>query len=275
MARNTVIAWRDAVVASDLPASSRLVLLVLSTHMNAAGGSCHPGTRRLAQESGLSRNTVLDALKACIDDGWLEVEPGIGRRTNAYTAALPLWLSDRATTDDVVVQPPRHNGEAEKPVVARLRSRSGAIKPRSGATTAPKDVEDVTTEDETHTSTALELVLADEPAPDLFEAFWTTWPRKANKPTARRAWNNAIKRNTPAAIIAAAGRSAEHWQTQGTERRYIPHPATWLNGDGWDDDLVTNVINPRATRAATAASNVASYFSAADHWKPHAIGDGK
>jgi hypothetical protein len=27
----------------------------------------------------------------------------------------------------------------------------------------------------------------------------------------------------------------------GTERQFIPHPATWLNGERWEDELETEM----------------------------------
>ncbi|MFD8596991.1 hypothetical protein ACFV1L_18515 [Kitasatospora sp. NPDC059646] len=76
------------------------------------------------------------------------------------------------------------------------------------------------------------------PAADLFEAFWTAYPRKVGKGAARKAWAAALKRGAdPAAIAAAVPRHAAFWVAVGTEPRFVPHPTTWLNGERYDDEL--------------------------------------
>ncbi|MGW3166949.1 hypothetical protein ACWC9Q_29645 [Streptomyces sp. NPDC001142] len=78
-----------------------------------------------------------------------------------------------------------------------------------------------------------------QPASDdpQFAEFWAAYPRKVAKGTARAAWAKALKRGAdPAQVIAAATRSAAHHRTAQTETRYIPHPATWLNGERYDDE---------------------------------------
>lgn len=77
---------------------------------------------------------------------------------------------------------------------------------------------------------------------DRFDEFYGIWPKKVDKPAARRAWAKAVKRATPDVIIAAAVAYRDH--PHRPDRQYIRNPATWLNGDGWDDELPA----PRGTR---------------------------
>ena len=70
-----------------------------------------------------------------------------------------------------------------------------------------------------------------------FENFWNTYPRRVSKGHARRAWVGAIKKSEPEAIVAAAAKYAA--TMKGTEQKFIPHPATWLNGERWADQAVT------------------------------------
>ncbi|MEV0446094.1 hypothetical protein AB0I84_30805 [Streptomyces spectabilis] len=75
------------------------------------------------------------------------------------------------------------------------------------------------------------------PTPDAFDAFWAAYPRKVAKGTARTAWTKATKRGAdPTAIVAAATRHAALWRATHTEPRFIPYPATWLNGERYDDE---------------------------------------
>ncbi|MFB7617803.1 hypothetical protein [Kitasatospora sp. NPDC056181] len=78
------------------------------------------------------------------------------------------------------------------------------------------------------------------PPPDLFDAFWTAYPKKVGKGTARTAWTKALKRGAdPAAIVAAVPRHAAHWRATNTDPKFIPHPTTWINGERYDDELHT------------------------------------
>jgi hypothetical protein len=71
-----------------------------------------------------------------------------------------------------------------------------------------------------------------------FEEFWAAYPRKVAKAAARTAWaklapDDALR----AAIREAIRRSAagDQWNRDGG--RYIPHPATWLHGRRWEDEV--------------------------------------
>ncbi|MFI7014416.1 hypothetical protein [Streptomyces sp. NPDC050164] len=76
------------------------------------------------------------------------------------------------------------------------------------------------------------------PVPEGFDEFWAAYPRKVAKGTARTAWSKALKRGAdPAAITAAATRHAAQWRALNTSPQYIPYPATWLNGERYDDAL--------------------------------------
>ena len=85
--------WRQAVLHSALPATTKLVLLVLGCHMNDAGESCYPSTRTLANECGLSRQAVMEHLDRAREAGWVRVSRhGFGGqiwRRNEYAIAWP------------------------------------------------------------------------------------------------------------------------------------------------------------------------------------------
>jgi hypothetical protein len=68
-----------------------------------------------------------------------------------------------------------------------------------------------------------------------FDAFWSVYPRKVAKGHARKAFAKACKLADPSEIVGAAGKFA--YAMQDTEKQYVPHPTTWLNGERWDDDL--------------------------------------
>ena len=71
-----------------------------------------------------------------------------------------------------------------------------------------------------------------------FAEFWEAYPNKKAKKTAQKAWNKikptaALFEKIMTAIKIA--KESADWKKENG--RYIPHPATWLNGGRWDDEL--------------------------------------
>lgn len=69
---------------------------------------------------------------------------------------------------------------------------------------------------------------------ELFAEFWIYYPRKVGKVTARKAWDRARKRIDHATILTGCIDLAN--DPNLPDKQYIPHPATWLNRDGWEDE---------------------------------------
>lgn len=74
---------------------------------------------------------------------------------------------------------------------------------------------------------------------DSFNEFWLKYPYKANKPSALRAWNkinpdDSLKAQMFEAIEKAT--KSENWLKE--DGKYIPLPASWLNGHRWEDQIV-------------------------------------
>lgn len=68
-----------------------------------------------------------------------------------------------------------------------------------------------------------------------FEIFYSTFPRKAKKPDALKAYKAAIKDgHDPKIILAGAKRVAN--DPNLPEKQFIPYPASWLRATGWLDD---------------------------------------
>lgn len=67
-----------------------------------------------------------------------------------------------------------------------------------------------------------------------FGAFWAAYPRHTAKLDAQRKFVLAARRVDPQEIVTGAVKFAK--AVKGTEERFIPHPATWLNQGRWTDD---------------------------------------
>lgn len=79
--------------------------------------------------------------------------------------------------------------------------------------------------------------------PNGFARFWEAYPNKAAKRTGEAAYSRALKRiagpDPPAVILAGVARAklSRQW-IDG----FVPHPATWLNGNCWEDEPIENVV---------------------------------
>ncbi len=68
-----------------------------------------------------------------------------------------------------------------------------------------------------------------------FDEFWAAYPKKEAKPTALKAF---AKVTAPLELLLsaiAAQKKSEKWTKDGGQ--YIPMPATWLNGERWNDGV--------------------------------------
>ena len=88
-----------------------------------------------------------------------------------------------------------------------------------------------------------------EKGKQMFEEFWKVYPRKVAKAEARKAWaqTEKIRPSTDALIEAIRAQSqTEQWMRGNGQ--FIPHPATWLRGERWDDEIevkLPNVVNEK------------------------------
>lgn len=71
---------------------------------------------------------------------------------------------------------------------------------------------------------------------DDFEKFWTAYPRKTGKAQASKAWSK-LKPADRATAIDILPAHVAYWTRAGTATQFIPHPATWVNGRRWEDEL--------------------------------------
>ena len=71
-----------------------------------------------------------------------------------------------------------------------------------------------------------------------FESFWSMYPKKIAKANARKAWNK-LKVDGPLYTEIMKGltlhKKSRDWIKD--EGQFIPHPATWLNGRRWEDEV--------------------------------------
>lgn len=83
---------------------------------------------------------------------------------------------------------------------------------------------------------------------DDFEVFWSAYPRKVDKPAARKAFDKVdVSMEVLLKAIEEQKRSTQWTKNNGL---YIPNPANWLNGRRWEDAPVEEALHGQQARNA-------------------------
>lgn len=82
-----------------------------------------------------------------------------------------------------------------------------------------------------------------------FETVWGQYPRKVAKKEARGAWEK-LKPAQKEAAAAALPLHVEFWADR--EPQYIPHFATWIRAERWEDELTVKGVDVQALMRAIA-----------------------
>ena len=90
-----------------------------------------------------------------------------------------------------------------------------------------------------------------------FEEFWVLYPRKEGKGAAKKAWGKAVgslkktEADPERFLKEMTQRYRNHIDLRPSrDRKFVPHAATWLNGERWTDDFlqeekVTGSLSPQ------------------------------
>ena len=72
-----------------------------------------------------------------------------------------------------------------------------------------------------------------------FEKFWEAYPVKRGKPPASKAWNKSKGKRPPITEIISNLKALCESDSQWSDPKYIPYPATWLNREGWNERSIS------------------------------------
>lgn len=191
-------------ISADLTPTAKLLMFVLLSHRNRHTGECYPSYSTLAAECSLSIRSIQNAKGELEEAGFMEIQHKkqgrYGPKCNHYIINIGAIAPD-ATTRAIA-------GAIEAAIAPDSTKPIKPIKPKNNPPTPL--IED-----------------------DSFDRFWEAYPRHIAKQHARKAWAAAMKHAEPDKIIAAAKTFAT--SHGATDEKYIPHPATWLNGKRWED----------------------------------------
>ena len=89
-----------------------------------------------------------------------------------------------------------------------------------------------------------------------FDIFWQHYPRHESKSKARESFLKAIKKGVTLDVLIDAiekHKQSAQWQKDGGQ--YIPYPATWLNQQRWEDEMLPAGTNQPARQQVPYRKN--------------------
>lgn len=192
--------WR-----TDLPTVEKMVLLVIADHANDEGTQAYPAQVTIASKASISVRTVQRAVNSLVARGYIRLSKHSGgsaecrddRRPHLYQINLNKLRGDTVT------------GRTDVADGATLTTSTGRqSRPKNHPLEPSKKHHD-------------------------FDTFWSVYPRRVAKQSAIKAWEKAVRVETPEVIIEGARRYAND---PNREPQFTAHPATWLNAHRWGDD---------------------------------------
>lgn len=88
----------------------------------------------------------------------------------------------------------------------------------------------------------------DIPHRDLFEKFYETYPKREGRVDAELAWANMLKRKCdPNEVITAAYNYMVKTSADGTEKKFMKLPSTFINKDRWKEFLIPIITDIRTS----------------------------
>ncbi|WP_291478462.1 helix-turn-helix domain-containing protein [Corynebacterium sp.] len=231
------VAWATRKAPKDITPGQRLVLIYLA---EAAGGDdsdwigAWPSAQTIADAYGMSRRTVMRHLQALEDRGI--IRRGDQRMVASYRP------DRRPIVWDIVPTPsewsgcqnvtPQNDERGDTTVRTGCHGGPNGVTPRSER----GDTGVTQTTQEPPDEPSVKPTPSSPPPGDRFDEFWSLVPRKAGIGKARTAYRNAVKRAGDEQTVIDGMRRFANDPNLPTEKRFIPHPATWLNGDRWEDE---------------------------------------
>ncbi len=203
--------FRAVADAYDLKGVSpveKLLLMALAQHADEEG-RCFPSHRLLAEKTGMSKRTILRAFQSLEDAGHLS-------RT---ARARP----NGSRSSDLIVL--HLGGDRESPGVV-TESQGGGDRESPPTTFEP-------IKEQIKQTKARDLFEGE--ADSAFESFWSAYPKKKAKPRAMKAFLPAIRKTDLQTMLAALERAKVSDQWTRNDGKFVPHPSTWLNDEGWND----------------------------------------
>lgn len=200
-----------------LKGSEKLLYIALLNHADQHGNSW-PSLKRLSEEVGASRNTILKHLDRLAELGLVvkrkrERDDG-GNASNLYH--VNVWAPEPELHHPSTSNEPPPSSHMNYPGSSEVLEEYPEKKTQLEDTSPPLGAGEI------------------DPPPDGFDEFYRAYPRKMKPGDARKAFKQ-MTRTTPARVIIEAAREYAA-RPDLPERQFIPYPASWLRAEAWKNE---------------------------------------
>jgi hypothetical protein len=202
--------------------STRLLMLALADRADDKGRAW-PSIADIMRRTGLSRGAIHGAMREAGEIGELTIKHFAGPKLcNVYL----IHVHTRSDSEPVQTLNPVQI--LNRPVQTLNSTRSDSEPKPHRTPKNPKSSRKPVNEPQAEAD---------------FASFWQAYPRKKGKAAARKAWKAA--KNLPDTDALRAAIKQQTKSEQWSNPRFIPYPATWINGERWNDE-------PDPPKSATA-----------------------
>lgn len=103
---------------------------------------------------------------------------------------------------------------------------------------------------------------------EIFEQFWEAYPRKQNKTKAKKVWKNRKLDKQIDLILEDIAKRKLH-DHQWKEKQYTPLATTYLNGERWEDEIITEQLKEQPKQ--TGGYQRQETKSTVQFWEPDVV----
>ena len=207
----------------------RMVLLALYSYLGKAR-SVYPSREQLCHRSGINSIQRISVMTSrLVELGWLVKRKQGWTGRNQYYLQIPMYMiwksfGEALVTLDVTIAP-------EVTV-------TGNVTPIVTADVTPIVTSEVTINKQTIKTNQINKPLMGES--ELFNFFFGQYPKQVGRKQALTEWNklNLTEKDLNKIIINITDRLTKGVWSLKT-KQYIPHPANYLSGEQWSDELIS------------------------------------
>ena len=241
-----------ALVDERLSHPERMVLLALYSYLGKAR-SVYPSREQLSDRSGINSIQRISVMTPhLVELGWLVKQKKGWTGRNQYYLQIPMYMvwksfGEALVTLDVTITP-------EVTV-------TGNVTPTVTGDVTPIVTPEVTINKQTMLTNQINRPLMGES--ELFNFFFEQYPKQVGRKQALVEWNklNLTEKDLNKIIINITDRLTQGvWSLE--TKQFIPHPANYLSGEQWDDELISrsnheqhNKLTPAEQFRANVTSN--------------------
>lgn len=232
----------------SLTGSEKLVLLKVAHHADPDGTNSYPSVDSIVRDTGIGKRQVQRHLKSFVDRGFLAIddhEKGGRGHTRTYRFTFAKGDSQMSPFDE----PERVTsgaGASEKGDISdqeRVTSETEKGDIHAGANITHPDLPNDPPKNIPPNPQPKSKDGMTDDQRERFQRWYDIYPRKVERKRAVKAW---IAIDPDDELVEQMIAVTEAWSASDSwdQQRFIPHPASWLNGERWTDGPPPPPVRP-------------------------------